>query len=59
MARQRKVREGQKVKYCGKPWMVCRGGQSDPKTKSYMYHLMRGSLHRMVRGNCIQEVLTA
>ena len=53
MNRRCKLTKGQKVQYRGKQWTVCEGGQSDPATKSYQYHLTRGAWHKMVRGNCI------
>ena len=53
MKNRRKLKRGQKVKYCGKLWTVCKGGYYKQETKSHLYHLCRGSWHRYVPGNCI------
>ena len=54
---KRKLKQGDKVKYQGKIWTVCKGGFSSPETKSYVYRIHRGRSVMEVPGNCLRNML--
>lgn len=55
MSSRRKYSKGDAVKYRGKKWTICKGGRSNPTTKSYEYKISRGAWKEHVAGNCLAE----
>jgi len=55
MNKRRKFTKGDSVKYRGQKWTVCKGGRSNPNTKSYEYKLSRGAWKKHVAGNCLEK----
>jgi len=55
MSNKRKYSKGDDVSYKGKRWVICEGGQSNSKTKSYEYKISRGAWKRHVAGNCLSK----
>ncbi len=51
MKTTRKFSKGDAVKYRGKKWTICKGGRSNPTTKSYEYKISRGAWKEHVAGN--------
>lgn len=49
--KSRKFSKGDSVKFQGKRWVVCEGGETDQNTKSYNYKISRGAWKRHIAGN--------
>lgn len=56
MSNRRKFSKGDGALYKGKRWVVCEGGKSNPRTKSYEYKISRGAWKKYVAGNCLQPL---
>ena len=51
----RKYNKGDIVRFQGQKWTVCKGGRSNPSTKSFEYKICRGAWKCHIAGNRLSD----